>query len=118
MPQTPDIVQATYDAASGTVRGFLQPKGYDRRIVKISFVNGPTGSVFTMWRGYVPGVDVMTTTTLGSRNSYDGSQDTGAIILYANEAATLEWAPDTGIGTVFTGTETATANLRSQWGDT
>lgn len=112
--QTPDIVRGIYDAASGTVRGYLQPSAYDRRILNINFTDGPTGSVFTLYRGYIPDTGtVMTTTNLGDRNSYNATQDLGSMVLYANEAATLEWAP---LGGAFTGTETATAAVRSQWG--
>lgn len=114
MPQTPDLVKALYNATTGTVIGYLQPKPYDRRIISINFVDGPAGSVFTMWRGYVTGADVITTTKIGDRNSYDGALDTGAKVLYANESATLEWAPNGG---AFATTVTASANIRSQWGD-
>lgn len=112
MPTTPDVVQATYHAASATLRGVLQPQSYNRRILKITFTNAPLGSSFTLYRGYtVDASTAITTTLIGSRNSYDASRGAAPIELFAGEAATLVWSG----AAVIAGT-TATAAVVSEWG--
>lgn len=110
MPQTPDIVRATY--LGGVLRGALNPQSYDRRLLKISFTNAPRGSTFTLYRGYqIDLATVMTTTLIGNRNSYDASMGSAPMLLYAGEAALFVWA-----GTGLLTTDTATATVLSQWG--
>lgn len=75
-----DSVQATYDAATGSVRGFLQPQSYGRK-VKLMSISGPTNSQLTIYRGHVPGIagqitnlfpaDVRTYTADGPEGSID-----------------------------------------------
>lgn len=112
MPSTPDIVQAIYHIPSGTLRGTINPASYNRRILKITFTNAPLGSSFTLYRGYIVDASTAITTTLiGSRNSYDAGVGSAPIELFAGEAATLVW---TGSGVV--PGVTATAAVVSQWG--
>jgi hypothetical protein len=114
VPTTPDIVQASYHAPSGTLRGMLQPQSYDRRLLKITFTNAPLGSSFTLYRGYnVEDSTAMTTTLIGSRNSYDAGRGSAPIELFAGEAATLVWS---GSAAIIAGV-TATAAVVSEWGN-
>lgn len=110
MPQTPDVVQALF--VGGVLRGTLNPQPYKRRILKISFVNAPRGSNFTLYRGFaiIPSA-VMTTAIIGNRNSYDASSGSAPMELFAGEAATLVWS-----GSGVTALLTATATLISEWG--
>lgn len=115
MPQTPDVVKATFHAASGTVRGFLQPQAYGRRILKITFTNAPANSVFTLYRGYVVDLSTaMTTTLIGTRNSYDANRGGAPMELFAGEAATLVWESRTGAA--LAADSVATAAIASEWG--
>lgn len=112
MPLTPDVVKATFHAASGSLRGILQPQSYARRILKITFTDAPLGSSFALYRGYV--VDpstAMTTTLIGSRNSYDATRGGAPIELFAGEAATFVWT-----GSAVVAASTAIANVVSEWG--
>lgn len=112
MPLTPDVVKATFHAASGTLRGILQPQAYDRRILKITFTDAPLGSNFALYRGYfVDPSTAMTTTLIGARNSYDATRGGAPIELFAGEAATFVWA-----GSAVIAASTATAAVVSEWG--
>lgn len=112
MPLTPDVVRATFHAASGTLRGILQPASYNRRILKVTFTSAPLGSSFGLFRGYlVDESTAMTTTLIGSRNSYDATRGGAPIELFAGEAATLVWT-----GSAVVAASTAIAAIVSEWG--
>lgn len=112
MPLTPDVVKATYHAPTATLRGILAPASYNRRLLKITFTAAPLGSNFGLFRGYfVDESTAMTTTLIGTRNSYDAARGGAPMELFAGEAATLVWS---GSGVI--ATSTAVASLISEWG--
>lgn len=111
MPLTPDAVPGVWHAATSTVRGTLKPSNVNRRLLKISFSGLPTGTTFSLYRGYiVDDANLMTTTLIGSRNSYDASRGGAPMELFANEAATLVWS-----GSGLTATSRVTAAIMSEW---
>jgi hypothetical protein len=112
MPLTPDTVRGIYHAPTGSLRGNLQPQSYNRKILKISFAGLPQGVTFALYRGYVVDAsNLMTTTLIGSRNSYDAGRGSAPIELFAGEPATFVWE-----GSAITAASLATASVVSQWG--
>lgn len=111
MPQTPDVVHATWDANVSALVGRLSPQSYNRRIVLMA-LEGPSNSTLAIYDGYVLNpVYLLTTVFPASRRTYDSMMDLAPITIYAGQAATFAWtggASGPGISAFLT--------VRSQWG--
>lgn len=90
MPQAPDMIQAVWNAAAGAVVGTLPPRPYARRLASMTLV-GPTGSTFSMYRGYVVDrAQLVMTTGRGVRNTW--TADAAAPTIGPGEAVTVVWS--------------------------
>jgi hypothetical protein len=108
MGQSVDQVQAVYVAASNSVRGFLQPQSYGRK-VQLMAVAGPPNSQLTIYRGYVPNF-AGTITNIFPADVRTYTVDAGSPIdIRAGEPATFDWTN----GAVAVG-QTATCNVISE----
>lgn len=98
MSNSVDLVQATYLASAGTVRGTLQQRAYGRRAVLMS-VQGPTGSTLTIYRGHVPNfAGAVTSVFPADVRTYDASGG-APIDIRPGEAAVFEWSGgNVGVG--------------------
>lgn len=109
MADTFDAVQATYDAASNSVRGFLQPQSYGRRI-KLMSITGPANSQLTIYRGYIPGVAGQITNLFPADvRTYTAESDGPPLDIRAGEPAAFVWTR----GSVAAG-QTASASFTSE----
>lgn len=108
-PTDEAIVQAVYQASTGTVVGFLQPHTHNRRI-KLMGVSGPSGSRLQIFRGYNAaghGVPINTVYPAFSR-TYDADREGSPMDIWAGQAATFVW----DLGSTAVGS-TASANVTS-----
>lgn len=110
MTDTTDLIQGRYDAASGTVLGFLPVQSYPRRITSI-VIQGPARSTFALYRGarVVPSMQATRTPTGGGAdNTYDSTTDGAPVLVGAGEQMLAAWSG----GAVAVG-QTGTATVRS-----
>ena len=110
MADTQDAIQGTYDAATGTVIGFLRPQSYGRRITSI-VIQGPRRSTFKLYRGERASATNQlsaTPTGGGGDNTYDSTTDGAPVNVGAGEQVVGIWSGgETGAGS------TGTAVVRS-----
>ncbi len=109
MADTLGVIHATYDAGTGTVRGFLSQDRIDRRITNIT-IKGPARSTFRMYRGTsaVDSNQVTATPTGGGQdNTYDSTTDGAPILIPAATDILAEWS-----GGAIDSTSSATATVR------
>lgn len=105
MAQDVALIQAVYNAASNTVRGFLGLQSYGRRALLMS-ISGPARSQLTIYRGAIPNfAGQITNIKPADVRTY--TVDQGAPIdIRPGEVATFDWSNgDTGAG------QTATCNV-------
>ena len=100
------IVQATYQAATNTIVGFLQPHTHQRRI-KLMAVNGPSGSTLKIYRGYNAGGHGTPINTVfpAFARTYDADREGSPMDIWPGQALTFVWSGGT---TAAGGTGTAT----------
>lgn len=86
------IVQATYQASTGTVVGYLAPHTHNRRI-RLMGVTGPSGSRLQIFEGYNPGghgVPMNTVYPAFSR-TYDADREGAPMDIWASAITTFIW---------------------------
>lgn len=105
MAQDVTLVQAVYNAASGTVRGTLGQQPYGRRALLIA-ISGPARSTLTIYRGGIPNfAGQITNIKPADVRTYTVDQGS-PIDIRPGETAVFDWsAGATGAG------QTATANV-------
>lgn len=107
MPDLLGLIQGTYDAASGTVRGYLRPEPIDRRISAM-VIKGPARSTFTLYYGSTPNdanQASRTPTAGGGDNSYDSTTDGAPILIPAGVECVGIWSGGaTAVGSTGTAT--------------
>lgn len=109
MSDTYDLVQAAYNAASGTVIGYLQPQSYGRR-VRLMSLAGPANSQLAIYEGYLPGFAGQITNIFPADvRTYTAESDGPPIDFKAGQAHTFVWTR----GSVGAG-QTATASIKSE----
>lgn len=106
---TYDAVQAVYDPVSQTVRGFLQPQSYGRRMKLIS-LQGPSNSQLTIFAGYIPNFAGQITNIFPADvRTYTAESDGPPLDIRSGEPTTWVWSR----GAVAAG-QVATASIRSE----
>lgn len=97
----PGLINATYDAASGTVQGMLAQDTIPRKIASM-VIKGPARSTFRMYRGgTIADANQLTSTPTGGGgdNSYDSLTEGAPITIPAATDVLGVWSGgDTGPG--------------------
>jgi hypothetical protein len=108
MTETIDQVTATWNASSSALIGYIQPRGYTRRIVLMA-IQGPKNSTLNIYRGYVPELSGrLSSITPAAARTYDAA-DSRPIVIRAGEAGSFVWS-----GGSTSSTSSATANVVSE----
>ncbi|MGE5827530.1 MAG: hypothetical protein ACM30G_04095 [Micromonosporaceae bacterium] len=113
MPDTTDLIQASYVTAVGAVVGFLPVQPYARRITQI-VLKGPSRSTFKLYKGskIEPSMQLSATPTGGGAdNTYDTTRDGAALMIGAGEQVMGVWS-----GGATASGQTGTATVRSAYG--
>jgi len=109
--RTTDLIQGRWDAALSVVIGQLPVQPYPRKILTI-VIDGPSRSIFTLYKGQRPNpANQLSRTEFGRANSYDSTIDGAPILVGAGEQAVGVWT-----GATVTSTSTGTATVTSQYG--
>jgi hypothetical protein len=94
MADTIDALQGVYDAATGTVIGFLPVQPYGRRVTSI-VIQGPSRSTFKMYRGdraTATNQISATPTGGGGDNTYDSTTDGAPVSIGPSEQVIGVWS--------------------------
>lgn len=91
MSQSVDLVQATWNATAGAVRGVLQPQSFGRKVQLMS-IQGPANSKLTIYRGYIPNFSgAITSVFPADVRTYDTASSGSPIDVRPGEPATFDW---------------------------
>lgn len=112
MADTLALIKATFDTATGTVRGTLDPQPVDRRITTM-VIKGPARSTFALYAG-LAAIDSnqlsRTPTGGGGDNTYDSTTDGAPVLIPAGVQCIGVWS-----GGATAAGQTGTATVRATY---
>jgi hypothetical protein len=91
MSDTADLVQATWNAATGAVQGVLKQQGYGRR-VKLMSITGPANSTLTIYHGAIATfAGAITNVFPADARTYDSDATNAPIKIFPGEESLFAW---------------------------